>query len=58
MPAERTIKIPEESRVVFVVETKTTSKDRTVIVPVENRTVFVVDKRTTSADRTVYAIED
>jgi hypothetical protein len=58
MSAERTIKIPEESRVVFVTETKTTTESRTVVVPIENRTVFVVDKRTTSADRTVYAIED
>jgi len=52
--AERTVRIPEENRLVFV---ETFDINRVVHIPAENRIVFV-ERQDTSADRTVYATED
>jgi hypothetical protein len=52
--AERTVRIPEENRLVFV---ETFDTNRFVHIPAENRIVFV-ERQDTSADRTVYATED
>jgi hypothetical protein len=52
--ASRTVRIPNENRLVFVSAFDT---NRTVRIPQENRIVFV-ERRDTSAERTVYATED
>ena len=52
--ASRTVRIPNENRLVFVSAFDT---NRTVRIPKENRTVFV-ERQATSAERTVYATED
>ena len=52
--ASRTVRIPNENRLVFVSSFDT---NRTVRIPQENRIVFV-ERRDTSAERTVYATED
>lgn len=52
--AERTIRIPEESRIVFV---DLFNENRTIRVREQNRSVLV-ERQSTSADRTVYANED
>ena len=52
--ASRTVRIPNENRLVFVSAFNT---NRTVRIPQENRIVFV-ERRDTSAERTVYATED
>ena len=52
--AERTVRISDESRLVFV---DLFNENRTVRVQAENRIVHV-ERRSTSADRTVYANED
>ena len=52
--ASRTVRVPHESRLVFVSAFDT---KRTVRKPQENRTVFV-ERQATSAERTVYATED
>lgn len=55
-PAERTVRVSQENRLVFVPR-GTNTYDRTVRVPQQNRVVFVA-KKSTSAERTVYATED
>ena len=52
--ASRTVRIPDENRLIFVSAFDT---NRTVRIPQENRIVFV-ERRDTSAERTVYATED
>ncbi len=52
--ASRTVRIPNESRLVFISAFDT---NRTVRIPQENRIVFV-ERQATSAERTVYATED
>ena len=52
--ASRTVRVPNENRLVFVSAFDT---NRTVRIPQENRIVFV-ERRDTSAERTVYATED
>lgn len=52
--AERTVRVPEESRIVFILDF---DRNRIVRIPEENRTVFV-ERRSTSAERTVYVTED
>ena len=52
--ASRTVRIPDENRLVFVFAFDT---NRTVRIPQENRIVFV-ERQATSAERTVYATED
>ena len=52
--ASRTVRIPNENRLVFVSAFDT---NRTVRIPQQNRTVFV-ERQATSAERTVYATED
>lgn len=52
--AERTVRIPFDNRLVFVLPIDT---NRTIRVRAQNRIVFV-EKKPTSADRVVYANED
>jgi len=52
--ASRTVRIPDENRLVFVSAFDT---NRTVRISQENRTVFV-ERQATSAERIVYATED
>lgn len=52
--AERTIRIPDESRIVFI---PAFDINRIIRIPGENRTVFV-ERQSTSAERTVYVTED
>ena len=52
--AERTVRVPQENRLVFVEAFDT---NRVIRIPAENRIVFV-ERQDTSADRTVYATED
>ena len=52
--ASRTVRIPDENRLVFV---SAFDINRTVRIPDENRIVFV-ERQDTSAERTVYATED
>jgi len=52
--ASRTVRIPDENRIVFVSAFDT---NRVVRIPQENRLVFV-ERQDTSAERTVYATED
>lgn len=52
--AERTVRIPQENRLVFVEAFDT---NRVVRVPAESRIVFI-ERQDTSAERTVYATED
>jgi hypothetical protein len=52
--AERTVRIPFDNRLVFVLPIDT---NRTIRVRAQNRIVFV-EKKPTSADRIVYANED
>ena len=57
-PAERTVLVRQEIRLVFV-DTKNTvsSLDRTVLVKSQDRLVSI-ERKPTSADRVVYANED
>ena len=52
--ASRTVRIPDENRLVFVSAFDT---NRTVRIPQENRIVFV-ERQATSAERTVSATDD
>lgn len=52
--ASRTVRIPDESRLIFI---PSFDRNRTIRIPQENRIVFI-ERKTTSADRTVYATED
>ena len=52
--AERTVRVPQENRLVFVEAFDT---NRVVRVPAESRIVFI-ERQDTSAERTVYATED
>jgi hypothetical protein len=52
--ASRTVRVPEENRLVFI---PAFDSNRTVRVPQENRIVFI-ERQSTSAERTVYATED
>ena len=51
--ASRTVRIPNENRLVFIPAFDT---NRIVRIPQENRIVFV-ERQATSAERTVYATE-
>tara|TARA_R110000765_G_scaffold46431_2_gene95868 strand:- start:2138 stop:2308 length:171 start_codon:yes stop_codon:yes gene_type:complete len=52
--ASRTVRIPDESRLIFISAFDT---NRIVRIPKENRIVFV-ERQDTSAERIVYATED
>ena len=51
--AERTVRVPQENRTVFVMGSQ---DSRTVRIPHENRTVIIV--RSAFTNRTVYVTED
>lgn len=53
-PSERTVRVPDESRLVYV---DLFNENRTVRVRSQNRSVFV-ERKSNSADRTVYANEE
>ena len=52
--AERTVRIPDQPRVIFI---DLFGENRTVRIREQNRVVFV-ERRPNSADRTVFASED
>ena len=54
--AERTAKVPQENRLIFI-ERGTTTKYRTVRIPQQIRIVFI-ERQSTAAERTVFATED
>jgi hypothetical protein len=57
-PAERTVLVKQEKRLVFVnIKNTTNSRDRTVLVKAQDRLVSI-ERKPTSADRVVYANED
>ena len=57
-PAERTVLINQERRLVFVdIKNTTSSRDRTVLVEAQDRLVSI-ERKPRSADRVVYANED
>ena len=53
-PSERTVRVPDESRLVYV---DLFNENRTVRVRSQNRSVLV-ERKFNSADRTVYANEE
>ena len=57
-PAERTVLIKQEKRLVFVdIKNTTSSRDRTVLVKAQDRFISI-ERKPTSADRVVYANEE
>ena len=57
-PAERTVLVKQDKRLVFVdIKNTTSSRDRTVLVKSQDRLVSI-GRKPTSADRVVYANED
>ena len=57
-PAERTVLVKQEKRLVFVdIKNTNSSRDRTVLVEAQDRHVSI-ERKPRSADRVVYANED
>tara|TARA_R100001510_G_scaffold43932_1_gene40420 strand:+ start:262 stop:447 length:186 start_codon:yes stop_codon:yes gene_type:complete len=57
-PAERTVLIKQEKRLVFVdIKNTISSRDRTVLVKAQDRFISI-ERKPTSADRVVYANEE